>query len=408
MPNIGPLVQYRKKALLLVGLAFCSKDSLAQQFNSSNPPDPSTPVQNSQQFVSTITDPYTGKQYDRYRVQEMVPVSVWKQEKIIERRAVPRWVTENVKVAETQYVPFFEYQPQQRILNRWNPFGPPQVILEYVPVTRYQAIATVAERPQTFQKYEEQNVEVLVPKLVQSTQATEKWVDRERTPNANGMAAVTSANPIQNAADLAMANRNSQLPRYTTHPMDGWYSGTPVPAGAYPYSAFGNIANAPRQPYYGNSSPNLPMMFPGGTSPIVPMSQNPNPQAQLVSNQAIVPPVSYATPNHFPAMMPASNAYASNPPLLFQWPSWSNNNGPLFRQDWFRQNQTAPYGTQPISGTIYPSYPTIANQSTVNGYLRPSTSPLMPQATSPTWGTFGGSESYRDPIQAGIPPTVLR
>ena len=390
------------------GLSVLSNDSLAQQTTPGNPVAPSS-ASPSGQYVGSFIDPRTGKQYDRYLEQENVPVPRWEQQEVTERRTIPQWVTENIKTTEVQYVPYIEYQPQQRVLNRWNPMAQPQVTWDYVPITRYHTVNQVVDRPTTYQKYVEQDVKVLVPKLVQSTQSRSKYVDRER-PAAVGQTAGT-ASPIQNAAELAMANRNNQYPRYTTRPMDGWYSGSQTPAALYPYSPYASVASVPYSPYFRNSFANNPTLLPGGPTPIIPMSPwSPSPmlQTQFVSNQTAVQPISSSYPSSYPPALMPTNSYAVTRPM-FQWPSWTNNNGPLLRQDFFRQNQATSnvYGSQPYGGTAY-GYPTVASQGGVSAALRPSTAPLLPQGPSANWGNFGGSQTYRDPIQAGLPPTVLR
>jgi hypothetical protein len=384
--------------------------SLAQQLQTGNPAA-STTFAPSGQYVGSFIDPRTGKQYDRYWETANIPVPRWEQREVTERRVIPHWVTENVKSTEVRYVPTIEYQPQQRVLNRWNPMVPPQVTVDYVPVTRYQPIYEVVDRPIQYQKYVEQDVKVLVPKLVESTQATMKLVDRERatpsTPNASQTAAA-APNAIQNAAELAQANRNSQLPRYTTRPIDGWYSGSQTPSPTYPYSPYAYVASAASSPYSGYAplaASSYPLMQ-GGAGPVLPLSPYRAPTTQMVSSQTMIPPVSYAYPTTYPTANVAPYSYAATRPA-FQWPTWTSGNGPLFRQDWFRQSQSTPYAYN-ASSTGAINYPMMANQTSVNGTLRPSTSPLLPPGQPTNWGSFGGIQTYRDPIQAGLPPTVLR
>ncbi|MDZ4850510.1 MAG: hypothetical protein SGI77_14590 [Pirellulaceae bacterium] len=417
MPSILNFIAKKQITLLVAALLIFTDDSLAQQPNLSNAGPSALNAPSNGTFVGTITDPRTGKQYDRYWEQENVPMPRWEQQEITERLSVPQWVTETIKTTETQYVPYIEYQVQQRVVNRWNPFGQPQVTWEYVPVTRYQAIPQVVDKSVTYQKYVEQDVKRVVPKLVQSTQSVGKYVDRERTATNSPQGA--AVNTVQNAAELAMANRNSQIPHYPTRPMDAWYNGNPYSGNPYRGNLASNVAtpswsnptypSIPTAPYYGATLANSPAIYPGGASPILSMPRSPIAQTQLVSNQSIVPPVpgTYSTPTYpaYQASLPPMNAYSMNQ-SLFQWPSWSSNNGPLFRQDLFRQDRTSSYGMQPTAGTIYP---TIASQNSVGSYLRPTSSPMLPQPSS-SWGNFGGgsNEPYRDPLQSGLPPTVLR
>ncbi len=387
MPAIVGILQRRQSILAFAGfglssLGFFPNGSLAQQPQTGNPVAPTT-TPPAGQYVGSFIDPRTGKQYDRYWELANVPMPRYEQQEVTERRMVPQWVTENIKTTEVRYVPTIEYQPQQRVLNRWNPMAQPQVALEYVPVTRYQPIYEVVDRPYQYQKYVEQEVKVLIPKLVEATQSQMKLVDRERTPTTSQTAGAPNA--MQNAAEIAMANRNSQAPRYTTRPIDGWYSGSQAPSALYPYSPYGAyVASVPSSPYYGHNYAGSPALLPGGAGPVLPMTPYRMPQTQLVSNQTLVPPVGYAYPNTYPPAYVAPNMYASTKPT-FAWPSWSNNNGPLFRQDWFRQNQASPYayGSQPTGAY---NYPMMASQSEVNGTLRPSTAPLLPQGQPATWG----------------------
>jgi hypothetical protein len=390
-------------------LGFLSSHSLAQQPPTGNPAVSSASPPTGQ-FVGSFIDPTTGKQYDRYWELVNVPMPRLEQREVTERRAVPHWVTENVKTTEVRYVPTVEYQVRQRVLNQWNPMAQPQVAVDYVPVTRYQAVYEVVDRPMQYQKYVEQDVKVLVPKLVEATEARMKLVDRERTSaSAPGAPqAATPPNTIQNAAEIAMANRNNQLPRYTTRPIDGWYSGSQAPSATYPYSPYPYLASAANSPYYGfgNMTPNGYPTMPGGGTPMLPVSPYQVPTAQMASNQTVVSPVGYMNQNAYPSTYVTPYSYAASQPA-FQWPSWTGANGPLFHQDFFPQSQTTPYAYGGPSTGAY-NYPMVATQSDVNGTLRPSTSPMLPPGQPATWGNPGDTQTYRDPVQAGLPPTVLR
>ena len=128
MPNIKRIMRRRDEYLFGSALALFASTSLAQQPIPNNPASPGPSTQSTGQFVGTFTDPRTGKQYDRYLEQETVPITRWEQEEVSQRVVVPNWVTENIKTTETRYVPYIEYQTQQRVLNRWNPFAPPQFV----------------------------------------------------------------------------------------------------------------------------------------------------------------------------------------------------------------------------------------------------------------------------------------
>ncbi len=177
----------------------------------------------------------------------------------------------------------------------------------------------------------------------------------------------------------------------------------------YPYSPYPYVASIATSPYYGygGTTGGIYPPMPGDAGPVLPLSPYRGATTQMVSNQTAVPPVSYIYPTTHPSssIAPYSNYAATRP--AFPWPAWTGANGPLFRQDLLRQSQTTPYAYNSPSIGSY-NYPMMASQSHVNGALRPSTSLLLPPEQSAAWGNYGGTQTFRDPIQAGLPPTVLR
>lgn len=329
-------------------------------------------------YIGTITDPVTGRQYDRYEEPEQVPVVRWEQQAATERRWIAEWTTETMKSTETRYVPVVTYQPQQHIANRWNPMAQPQVQWNYVPVTQYQAINQVVERPVTYQKYVQRDVPVLVPKPVQTTETRKRLVDRER-PSPSGQAAAPTSglpaipDPARTAADAAAASRLlAQASPYRIYPLQGNYA----PAGGgygYPYSPYAALVT-PRPAYSGGPIPSYAQSPMLATAPV---------------------------PAPYQAAYPSYNATARD---WFRWPAWTQRQGP-----WFQQN---PYATPASNGYAPPSYyaPSTASIASVPSVLRPSTASVLPTYQAPantTWGS-AGSSFIRDPMQQGMAPSVLR
>ncbi len=222
------------------------------------------------QYVGSFTNPLTGRQYDRYAVQEQLPVQRMEQQEVTERRWVPHWVIESQRTTQTQYVPYVTYQPQMQVANRWNPFAQPQANWTYTPVTQYQAVDQVVDQPVQFQKYIEQDVKVVIPKLVQTTEARQRFVDVERgtvvagtlptpttTTNASPLAPLPNA--LQNSGALAMSNRNAPMSNYNLRPMDSLYR---PPGAGYPYSPYASVATVPMNSPYAYSASYNPTLLP--------------------------------------------------------------------------------------------------------------------------------------------------
>ncbi len=366
------------------------------------------------QFMGSFIDPRDGRQYDRYMTYESVPAPRTEFEEKVEKRWVPHMVTENMQVPQTQYVPYVQLQPQTQFANDWNPFTPAQPTVVYAPVTQYQPVTQVTTQPVQQLKYVEQEFKVVVPKVVQSTQAVSKFVDVERKyfeSNAQG-SAQQAGGAMQNAADLAMANRNFNGSNYALRSIDPWYG--PM-SPSYPYSPYGSrVAAAMNSPYAYSAAFN-PALNPGGGTAVLPM----NPMQYSGYGTAPLPitysPNVYQAPYSMNAAYPSGNLYAATRPMA-QWPAWSYNQAPLFSQGLFRQNQNVGLASVPVAGTMYPNtqyypsanYASVANQSPANSTLRPSTAPLYPPSNNTNWNNLSSLPIYRDPAQVGLPATVLR
>jgi hypothetical protein len=371
-------------------------------------------------YVGSYTHPVSGRQYDRYAIDESFPVQRMEPRQVTERRWVPQWVLENQRTTVVQYVPEVQYQPQMRVANRWNPFTQPQASWEYVPVTQYKAVNQIVEQPVQYQKYVEQDVAVSVPNLVQTTETRQRFEDVERnmrsgspisSPASNVGYISPATNPLQNSGTLALNNRNGASFNYNLRPMDPLYQ---APGAGYPYSPYASMATVAWNSPYAYSASYNPTLLPGGSGPILamnPMQTVAYPQGGNVVNTY---PVSY-TAGTIPTYPNYPNGnyrqYASAPSYnAWPWSSWSNSQGPLFGRNLFQQNQTVAMSPPPMNGTIYPTanYASLASQSSITGTLRPSSSPLLPQS-APSWNGGNGSVPfYRDPGQVGLPATVLR
>jgi hypothetical protein len=410
-------VCFRKRYLLAVfslpaWLWCASSHSLFGQVLLTHGVTPNSNAPPNSQYVGSFTNPTDGRQYDRYLTYESVPAPRTEYEEKIEKRWVPHMVTENMQVPQTQYVPYVQLQPQTVFANDWNPFTPPQPTMVYSPVTQYQAVTQVATQPVQQMKYVEQDFKVIVPKVVQATQAVQKFVDLERKyiePNVQAPSQQAGVS-IGNAADLAMANRNFNGSNFALRSIDPWYG--PMTPG-YPYSPYGaRLAAAQYSPYSYSAGFN-PALSPGGTAPV--LSMTPYPAYNAAPMPVTYSANAYQVPYGLTAPYPVGNTYAATRPMA-QWPAWSFNQSPLFSQGLFRQNQNVGIGSMPTAGTIYPNpsmypsanYASVASQTPVNSTLRPSTAPVYPSSNGSNWNNQSSLPVYRDPAQVGLPATVLR
>ncbi len=372
---------------------------------------PSTPVM-------TFIDPSTGQPYGRYVTTESVPVVAYSYQEVKERVYVPKTITENKTTTETQYFPIYSQQLQLQNVNSWNPFATPQQVWRYVPIVQYQPNYVQVTRPITYQKFEEQEVSRMVPVLSSQSKQVPRFVDRPlgQSPNGgnmvasnqpNNLAVGNNPNLIQQAAQIAEANRNNS--RYATRPIDYPY---------YPgYQVTPNrqlLAQAP-PPYYPNPNYNPAPYYPSpnnqanasvaanntstGTNlvlPAVPLRPDPNTMAGHYGNGANGNPNFVATPNQ---VYPDANM-ATRP--LFNWPGFASSTGSLFGNSLFSNNRNTNYvaSNAPVA---QPYLWGLNNQNGVN--FRPNSSPYT---TPPqNWGMSPGT-NYRDPMQGGMPATVLR
>lgn len=393
-------------------------------------------------YVQTNTDPATGRQVDIYLEHEAVPVLKWEQQEVTERRFVPQWVHETQKTTEVQYIPSVSYQTQAKNLNAWNPLLPPRIAYEYIPVTQYQTVNQVVDKPITYQKYVDQEVKVIVPKLVQVTEQRAKYTQRERNapaqtniasnamPVNNGLAnaqssslrsAQSALSPEQQSAQSALANRNTLSTSYVTRPIQG-----PASTPTYPYSPYAArttpttnqmLASMP-QTYY--AAPAYPpqqaypqQAYPQQSYPpvnnVASVGYQPNYQPNYY--QPNFTPVAYQQPvpwgqNTTAAMMqnPYPNQYPNQYPnptstyaqSWFQMPSWISGTGPLLSQNMMSSSSYSNYNpNSSMMATGYSAQPPSANVA----YTNPS---MPPVAASP------GYYSNRDAMQAGLQPSVLR
>ena len=370
----------------------------AMPFNGvATPPAPPIVTAPTGVYVQTNVDPASGRQVDIYLEHEAVPVLKWEQQEVTERRFVPQWVHETQKTTEVQYIPSVTYQTQAKNLNAWNPLLPPRIAYEYIPVTQYQTVNQVVDKPITYQKYVDQEVKVIVPKLVQVTEQRAKYTQRERNApgqvngavaNANqatlqatsGLSGQPSLSPEQQSAQLALANRNTLSTSYVTRPVHG-AGNTP----AYPFSSYAAkttpaTASMPQGYYAWAPYPQqtYPQAYPpAGYAPgnyTAAAGYQPNYTTAAYQRPA---PQQYALQQHQPwgqnttvATMP--NSYPSSPPYYggypnpnptyaqswFQMPSWMTGNGPLLSQNIMRPSTYSSYNpNSPMTATGYSAQP---------------------------------------------------
>ena len=363
--------------------------------------------------VMTFVDPSSGQPYGRYIIQETVPVVAYSYQEVKERVYIPKTVTENKTTTVTQDVPIYSQQLQLQNVPGWNPFAQPQQVWRYVTIVQYQPNYVQVTQPVTYQKYEEQEVTRMVPVLSSQSKQVPKYVDRPigQTPNGGNTLANNPVPPIntnfyQQVAQVAQANRN--LSRFPTRPIDyptnPGYQGFPnrnllaqAPAPYYPNSNYNQAPYNAAPPYntapYNAANPMLASAnFP--TQPL-PNTSNTN---FVIPAVPLRPNLQYA-PNAVPGAYPYANT-ASRP--LFTWPTFASGTGSLFNNSLFSANRNTNY----VASNTPVSQPYLWGINNQNGIgFRPNTSPyLTPQQN---WGMTPGN-NYRDPMQGGMPATVLR
>jgi hypothetical protein len=402
--------------------------------------------------VMTFVDPNSGQSYGRYVTMETVPDVEYSYQTVIERVYVPRNVTENRTMTIVKYTPIQSYQLQLQNVPGWNPFASPQQVWQYVPIVQYQPNYEQVNQPVTYVKYEEQERKKEIPVLSATSKQVKRFSDRPlgATPNggntiaasaANNFGAPTVNNPnvIQNAAEIAQANRN--LPRYATRPI-GYpasynYQGmpnrnlvaqAPMPYYPNPANAPGAMPTAPTNAMLANAGANnlqAPSNFqsPNNTIPLTPMQPNMSPALNSMAANSMAPnsmaPNSMAGYNGYPA---GSNPYYASTPYqgnasqtnpymntasrpLFSWPSFATGTGSLFGNSMFTNNRSTNY----VASNTQVSQPYLWGNSTTSNAsgpnFRPNSSPYVTPQQS--WGVSSDS-SNRDPMQGGMPATVLR
>lgn len=408
--------------------------------------------------TTTFIDPKTGQLYGRFIETETVTVPKYQYEPVKVRNWTPRWVTEERQTTQTQYTPSYTWQLQPRTISSWNPFAPPQQTWEYVPIVQYQANYVPVTQPVTYQKYEEVEVTMMIPKLVNVSERVPKYADKPLTNPPPGGTPLTynAAVPSNVAAFPGASNPPVQqvVSNLPTRPIDGPYyrnAGFNTNYG-YPRSA-SYIAIAP-QPYYAQQQPPItamaattpppsnPSSIPSTAIPMVAVNNFANPYyANLAAQQRWT-----GYPNYLPAQnqyYPTQpyNAMASRP--VFQWPLLATTNGPLFQGGLFSNNSgtsLASNGTPvypanyvasstPMSSNYSP-YSGTSNYSSYNGNAGYMGSPAYPPTSNwysgapssfsfrPTsvnqaypnqssWGV-APPNTFRDPTQMGMPATVMR
>jgi hypothetical protein len=363
--------------------------------------------------VMTFVDPSSGQPYGRYIIQETVPTVAFSYQEVKERVYVPKTITENKTTTVTQYVPIHSQQLQLQNVPSWNPFAQPQQVWRYVPIVQYQPNYVQVTQPVTYQKYEEQEVTRMVPVLSSQSRQVPRYVDRPLNQSPNGVNTV-AGNPIptsnpnfyQQAAQVAQANRS--LSRFQTRPID-----YPSNSG---YQGFPNrnlLAQAPA-PYYPNLNYNqapyntAPAYNPVPNNAANPMVATANVPTQPLANTSntnfVIPAVPLRpnlqyTPNAVTGYNPYANT-ASRP--LFTWPTFASGTGSLFSHSLFSSNRNTNY----VASNTPVAQPYVWGNNNQNGIsFRPNSSPFA--APQQNWGMTPGN-NYRDPMQGGMPATVLR
>ena len=244
-------------------------------------------------------------------------------------------------------------------------------------------------------------------------------------PNSNANA--NSPNFFQHAAQVAQANRTSS--RFPTRSIDYPYN------SGYQSVAYRNLIAQSPAPYYPtyptpSYNPNTyyasnpPGTGANGAAQVMPnamqnMASSPtsgNSMAPNNTTHTIVIPAVPLRPNMStnPNAMASSSGYGlngnqnygvtSNPPSqpLSPWTSFASGTGSLFRSSLFSNNSNTNY----VASNTPVTQPYLWGNNNPSGMSsQPNMSPNV--ATQPSWG-IPPNASYRDPMQGGMPATVLR
>ncbi|MFN6127374.1 MAG: hypothetical protein ACK57G_01445 [Planctomycetota bacterium] len=398
--------------------------------------------------VMTFLDMNTGQPWGRYVVSETVTVPKYEYREVKERVWVPTWVQEPRATTATQYEQVTSWQLRPRSVPSWNPFTPPQQVLEYTPIVQYQPRNVQAMQMTTYQKYEEREITRMVPVLVNASEQRAKFMDRPLSspPGAGPMA----SNIIQESATVAAASRTSA--RYPTRSIDypsrqygypsyayssptlAWNAPqtlVPSPANAVASSgtASSGVPTIPVSASYAASQPPTFSATASTTSPPnsiivgngVTYSSTlvPVPSALVASNPTVMPQAPTMQPTFYPpaagaptagmfgyptypSPVYATNPYATNPYASYPYASypsapaatnWMTSTGTLFSSTMF-QNQS--WTAAPVANTAMVPNSAAYASNAPNYWGR-----TAPTSLPPTWGTYpptvpaGGTTSYR-------------
>jgi len=358
-------------------------------------------------LLTTYIDPTSGQPYGRYIINETVPVVEYEYRPVVEQIYLPETVTEPRTTSVPQYIPVWSQQLQLQNVPNWNPFSPPQQVWRYVPVVQYQTNYVPVTQNFTFQKYEKKEVTKMVPVVSSQSKRVPKVVDRPlgQLPSGGNTIAVSpfNANPYQQAAQIAQANRNSRFPTRPIGPVYGYHPGrnllAQTPAPFYPN--YSGPSTNPAATYVPNrlvasGSASLPSTNNNIVIPAVPLRPEPNNMAGY--NGYAANPYAPA----YPPVYPYTNT-ASRPP--FNWPSFASGTGTLFGSSLFSNSRNTQYVASNTPVTQPYVWGNNINSNPSGLSFRPNTSPYaVPQQN---WGMVP-SNTYRDPMQGGMPATVMR
>ena len=359
--------------------------------------------------VLSFVDPASGQQYSRYVIDEPVPMLAYSYQEVKESVFVPKTVTELKTTTVTRYIPIQSQQLQLRTIPNWNPFAAPQQVWQYVPIVQNQAVNVQVTQPVSFQKWEREERTRMVPVFGTEMKQVPKFVDRPIGQSPSGGNTIAgNPNFYRQTAEIAQADRS--VSRYPTRPIS--YPAKPAYANpgyqSFPSQSYVAQAPAPYYPIPGfNSIQNVAASpVPGGNStssqnlviPAVPLQTN-----SMQPNSTMAP---YAGPGTNGYSMVASNGgtpYA-NPAAAsgFKWPTFATGTGSLFASDFFVSKSNANY----VASNVPVTQPYLwGNGSQSGSSFRPNTSPY---AMPPQNSVVTPTNSYRDPMQGGMPATVLR
>ncbi len=366
-------------------------------------------------LVSTYIDA-NGQPYGRYMINETIPVVEYEFRPVTEQIYLPETVTEPRTTSVPQSIPVWSQQLQLQTIPSWNPFARPQQVWRYVPVVQYQTKYVQETRPFTFQKYEKKEITKMVPVVSTQSKRVSAIVDKPLAPNGGNTIAVNAninnlmpqntssnigipSNPYQQAAQIAQANRNQT--RFPTRPIGPIYGYSPgrnllaqAPAPFYPNYAspsYNPANNFAVNPMVATATQTLPSTNNSIVIPAVPLRPEP-------MNLAFAPRPAYPS---YPPAYPYVNT-ASRP--IFNMPQFASGTGSLFGNSFFNSNRNTNYVAS--STPVTQPYVWGNNNSNQGGLsFRPNTSPnSTPQSN---WGMVP-SNTFRDPMQGGMPATVLR